>query len=169
MKPDMEMSPVTTDCQITSASRSAPHDLIPIPAFLKGFNARVESLAGFEARGIDRVLPEERKVPSRIDDLQVALLWFSANISVNNLAVGLFGPLVFELGFMDSAMCATFGGLIGCLSTSYMSIWGPRSGNRTMVRQATRSPIYHAHLVSCAIYFSTTPMFPRVRAGILSV
>lgn len=147
----MEMSPVTTDCRVTSTSSSNPHYLTPKPAFLKGLNARIESLAGFEARGIDRVLPEERKAPSRIDDLQVALLWFSANITVNNLAVGLFGPLVFGLGFLDSAMCATFGGLIGCLSTSYMSIWGPRSGNRTMVRSDTRSlKIQHA---SCSVYF----------------
>ncbi|KAK0612628.1 hypothetical protein B0T17DRAFT_593520 [Bombardia bombarda] len=44
-------------------------------------------------------------------------MWFSANISANNLAVGLFGPLVFGLG----------------CSTAYTRIWGPQSGNRTMV------------------------------------
>ena len=104
-----------------------------IPSYLRKFNARIESLAGFESRGITRVMPEERQPPSLASDVQVAILWFSANVSVNNLAVGLFGPLVFELGFLDSALCATFGGLVGSLSTSYMSIWGPLSGNRTMV------------------------------------
>lgn len=107
---------------------------IPVPSFLRQLNERIEGLAGFEARGITRVPPEERQPPSLASDIQVALLWFSANVSVNNLAVGLFGPLVFGLGFLDSAMCAVFGGLIGSLSTSYMSIWGPQSGNRTMVR-----------------------------------
>ncbi|KAJ7906610.1 hypothetical protein B0H13DRAFT_2020509 [Mycena leptocephala] len=88
---------------------------------LKKWNAAVGSLSGFEARGISRVPPDERLPPSLWDDVSVALLWFSANISVNNLAVGLFGPLVFGLGFLDSAI------------TAYMSIWGPQSGNRTMV------------------------------------
>ncbi|KAJ7447494.1 hypothetical protein FB451DRAFT_1290457, partial [Mycena latifolia] len=92
---------------------------------LKKWNAAIGSLSGFEARGISLALAG--------DDVSVALLWFSANISVNNLAVGLFGPLVFGLGFLDSAMCAVFGGLLGALSTAYMSIWGPQSGNRTMI------------------------------------
>ncbi|KAI8623951.1 permease for cytosine/purines, uracil, thiamine, allantoin-domain-containing protein [Xylariaceae sp. FL1651] len=100
---------------------------------LRELNRRIESLSGFEARGITRVLPEERNTPSLWDDVSVALLWFSANISVNNLAVGLFGPLVFHLGFVDSALLAVFGALLGALSTAYMSMWGPQSGHRTMV------------------------------------
>ncbi|KAI1848615.1 hypothetical protein JX266_005474 [Neoarthrinium moseri] len=112
------------------------HHLPPtpsVPGRLALWNARVESLSDFEARGITRVPPSERRPSSSWDDISVALLWFSANISVNNLAVGLFGPLIFSLGFFDSAMCAVFGGLLGSLSTAYMSTWGPVSGNRTMV------------------------------------
>lgn len=73
---------------------------------------------------------------------QMAILWFSANVTANNLAVGLLGPLVFELGFLDSAMMATFGSLIGSIPTAYMSIWGAQSGNRTMVGTFT-APTYH--------------------------
>lgn len=108
---------------------------IPVPSLLRRLNDRIEGLAGFEARGITRVQPDERQPASAMADLQVTLLWFSANVSVNNLAVGLFGPLVFNLGFLDSAMCAVFGALLGSCSTAYMSIWGPVSGNRTMVSQ----------------------------------
>ncbi|KAH8881989.1 hypothetical protein GQ53DRAFT_701556, partial [Thozetella sp. PMI_491] len=104
-----------------------------VPSLLRHLNKYVEGLAGFEARGITRVLPEERQAPSLASDIQVAVLWFSANISLNNMATGLFGPLVFNLGFLDSAMCCVFGGLLGSMSTAYMSIWGPASGNRTMV------------------------------------
>ncbi|ORY60268.1 permease for cytosine/purines, uracil, thiamine, allantoin-domain-containing protein [Pseudomassariella vexata] len=106
---------------------------IPIPSKLRQLNQVLESLAGFESRGISRVPPSARQPPSRTADLQVAVLWFSANISCNNLIVGLYGPLLFQLGFLDSALCAVFGALLGSLSTSYMSIWGPQSGNRTMV------------------------------------
>ncbi|RMJ10398.1 hypothetical protein CDV36_009975 [Fusarium kuroshium] len=100
---------------------------------LKKINNRIEGLAGLEARGIDRVLPSERQAPSHAADLQVAVLWFSANLSLNNLATGLFGPMVFGLGFLDSALLAVFGTILGSCSTAYMATWGPQSGNRTMV------------------------------------
>jgi hypothetical protein len=115
---------------------------IPTPNKLRQLNARIEGLSGFEARGITRVPPEERNEPSLWDNVSVALLWFSANISVNNLTVGMFGPILFGLGFRDSALCATFGALLGALSTAYMSIWGPQSGNRTMVSYASGAVCY---------------------------
>ncbi|KAL2286038.1 hypothetical protein FJTKL_07281 [Diaporthe vaccinii] len=86
-----------------------------------------------EARGIDRVPPDERQPPSTAGDVQIALLWFSANISCNNLIVGLYGSMLFQLGSLDSAMCAIFGAFLGSLSTAFMAIWGPKSGHRTMV------------------------------------
>jgi NCS1 nucleoside transporter family len=102
-------------------------------AALRRVNDRIESLSGFEARGITRVLPEERHAASALADLQVMVLWFGANISANNMTTGLFGPLVFGLGFRDSVLCAVFGCVLGCASTAYMAIWGPPSGHRTMV------------------------------------
>jgi len=130
---DIEKSVQTVDVSETPNSSASPVPLIHVPSRLKIWNARIESLANLEARGITRVLPEERQDASMWNYVQMALLWFSANISVNNLAVGLFGPLVYQLGFVDSAMCAVFGTLVGSVSTAYMSIWGAQSGNRTMV------------------------------------
>lgn len=98
---------------------------------IKSLNERLEALSAFEARGIARVPPEERQLPSTSSDVQIALLWFSANISCNNLIVGLYGPMLFQLGFLDSAMCAVFGAFLGSLSTAFMAIWGPRTGHRT--------------------------------------
>ena len=79
------------------------------------------------------MLPEERQAPSNLGYAQMAVVWFAANIVANNLVVGLLGPLLFELGFVDSAMMATFGSFVGAIPTAYMSIWGAQSGNRTMV------------------------------------
>ncbi|KAL8945867.1 MAG: hypothetical protein Q9222_007653 [Ikaeria aurantiellina] len=129
------------DVDVSSRSSSAdnhnhsslPIAPIPIPPNLSKWNQRIENLSGLEARGITRVLPEERHGASMLGYLQMAMLWYSANISANNLAVGLLGPLLFELGFLDSAMCAVFGIMIGSAATAYMSIWGPQSGNRTMI------------------------------------
>lgn len=114
---------------------------LPIPSTLKSWNNRIESFAGIEARGIDRVPPEDRQPASHAADLQVALLWFSANLSLNNLATGLFGPLVFHLGFVDSALLAVFGAILGASSTAYMATWGPQSGNRTMVGPRSAPPL----------------------------
>ena len=106
---------------------------VPLPSKLAQWNTWIESLAGLEARGIARVSPEERHRDSVRGYAQMAILWFSTNVTANNLVVGLLGPLVFNLGFVDSAMMATFGSLLGSAGTAYMSIWGAQSGNRTMV------------------------------------
>ncbi|KAL8668578.1 MAG: hypothetical protein Q9168_006797 [Polycauliona sp. 1 TL-2023] len=134
---DVEKSAGTLN--VSSRSNSSenvapePAAPIPIPPQLRTWNQRIENLAGLEARGIKRVLPEEREAPSGLADAQMTMLWVSANITANNLSVGLLGPLLFGLGFVDSAMCAFGGILVGSAATSYMSIWGAQSGNRTMI------------------------------------
>ncbi|KAM7211407.1 putative purine-cytosine transporter [Rhypophila decipiens] len=137
---DLEKGPVLTDekptassLSDTSANPSTPSTSLPIPPILRKINQKIESLSGFEARGITRVLPSERQPPSRLSDLQIFFLWFGANITANNLTTGLFGPLVFQLGFTDSVFCAIVGCLLGSCCTAYMATWGPKSGNRTMV------------------------------------
>ena len=105
----------------------------PVPRTIAQWNKKIENLAGLEARGIARVPQEERYQGSILGYVQMATIWFSANVTANNLAVGLLGPLLFNLGFIDSIMMATFGSLLGSAATAYMSIWGAQSGNRTMV------------------------------------
>jgi hypothetical protein len=96
-------------------------------------NDRLTSLKLFESRGIERVPLDERHVVTAADYLQMTLLWFSTNITANNMAIGMLGPLGFSLGFVDSALCATFGALLGAAGVGYMGTFGPASGNRTMV------------------------------------
>lgn len=118
------------------------HTLVPdhvvvssvlVPPRIARWNKKIENLAGLEARGIARVPPEERHQGSALGYAQMATIWFSANVTANNLVVGLLGPLIFDLGFIDSAMMATLGALLGSAAVAYMSIWGAQSGNRTMV------------------------------------
>jgi purine-cytosine permease-like protein len=96
-------------------------------------NARVVSISFLEERGIQRVPEDARYSPSTMGLVQMSLLWFSINLTANNVAVGLLGPLVYGLGFVDSALCAVYGGMLGCAGAAYMSTYGPQSGNRTMV------------------------------------
>jgi hypothetical protein len=87
----------------------------------------------FEARGIERVEPGERHDLKDLGYTQIAVLWFSINLAANNITLGMLGPAVFGLGFLDSSLCAVFGMLVGCLSVAYIATFGPKSGNRTMI------------------------------------
>lgn len=130
---DVEKTATTED----SSARTPPSDLSETHVgVFKRWNARIENLAGFEARGLARVPSDERQIPSGTH-LQMFMIWFSANTTIVVLAVGLTGPLVFQLGFLDSAMCAVFGTMLGAATTAYMSTWGAVSGNRTMVSLCT--------------------------------
>ncbi|KAL4808921.1 permease for cytosine/purines, uracil, thiamine, allantoin-domain-containing protein [Aspergillus unguis] len=86
-----------------------------------------------EARGIERVQEHER-IPklSWISYLQAFLLWMSVNLAANNITLGMLGPAVYALSFLDSALCAVFGALVGSVASSWMATWGPISGIRTM-------------------------------------
>ena len=121
-----EVSPYL-DSPPTNGSGHSP------PGFLIRWNNRIERLAGLEARGIARVMPDERHKATTFGYVQMAVLWFSVNITANNLILGLLGPLVFQLSFLDAALCSVFGAMLGSVPTAYMSIWGAQSGHRTMV------------------------------------
>jgi hypothetical protein len=101
---------------------------------MKRWVDRLESLAGIEARGIERV-PDNIKAEKTTtgDYVQMCLIWLSANLTANNMMIGMLGPLNFGLGFRDSMLLATFGSLLGGAGSSYIASFGPASGNRTLV------------------------------------
>ena len=101
--------------------------------FFRRLNNRLSSFKLFESRGIERIPLEERHYVKAADYMQMTLLWLSTNMTANNMALGMMGPLSYSLGFVDSALCATFGALLGAAGVAYMGTFGPASGNRTMV------------------------------------
>lgn len=109
----------------------------PAPVLFTGrvskWNDKVESLSGLEARGITRVLPEDKHGGGRRGHLQMFLLWFSINLVANNIITGFFGPLVFDLGWTDSICIVVFACALGSCGPAYTATFGPESGNRTMV------------------------------------
>ena len=137
---DLEKNAVEVKADATGSTSSNDVDAAPIavPSKLRQLNEKIESMAGLEARGIRRVEPEERHDITPLGYAQMAIMWFSANITANNLAVGTLGPITFHLGFVDSAMMIVFGCFVGACFTAYTSTWGPQSGNRTMVSPLTR-------------------------------
>ena len=109
----------------------------PTPILLRGrlakWNAKVEGLAGLEARGITRVLPEERHDLKTMGYVQMFGFWFGMNLVVENIVIGFLGPLVFKLGWKDSVCIVIFASALACCGPSYLGTFGAESGNRTMV------------------------------------
>ena len=103
--------------------------------FMYRWAHRLEQLAGAEARGIERVPEYERedRKTCLADYMQMGLIWFSANLTANNILLGLLGPLTFELGLTDCLILGTFGSMAGGAACGYISTFGPMSGNRTLV------------------------------------
>lgn len=91
------------------------------------------AMYNLEARGIQRVEADERHDLRTLGYSQIALLWVSFNLAANNITLGMLGPAIFHLDFLDSCLCAVFGMLIGCLAVAYVATFGPASGNRTMI------------------------------------
>ncbi|CAI7570138.1 unnamed protein product [Penicillium glandicola] len=119
---------------VESLSSGPSSPLHPSENAFQRFNARLGKLGFFESRGIERIPLDERKpTVTSADYMQMILMWLSINITANNMAVGMLGPSSYGLGFVDSALCATFGSLLGAAGVAYMGTFGPASGNRTMV------------------------------------
>jgi hypothetical protein len=120
----------------TSAGRRNPVGS-RLGSLLRAFEQQLVEY-NLEARGIERVAPEERmKRLSWMSYLQAFLLWFSINLAANNITLGMLGPAVYGLSFTDSALCAVFGVTVGSLVSAWMATWGPISGIRTMVCYAS--------------------------------
>ncbi|OJJ49725.1 hypothetical protein ASPZODRAFT_1010987 [Penicilliopsis zonata CBS 506.65] len=93
----------------------------------------VHRIGCIESSSIEPVPWEDRQRDDGNSALQMLLLWFSMSLAPNNIIAGSLGVLVFRLSGTDAALLAVFGNLLGVLAVGYMSIWGPRSGSRTLV------------------------------------
>ncbi|KAJ5154909.1 uncharacterized protein N7500_010348 [Penicillium coprophilum] len=119
-----------------SASHSSSSDTYlakPDPVPQTRCQRWIASLKNMESRGIEPISIENREpiTPSTI--LHMLLMWFSMTLATNNIIVGSMGTLVLGLSFRDAALCAVFGCLAGNFTVGFISIWGPKSGNRTLI------------------------------------
>ncbi|EED16596.1 nucleoside transporter, putative [Talaromyces stipitatus ATCC 10500] len=126
----------------TTASETIVNDEIPhnwhshVRRRLAGYMKRFEKQLleyNIEARGIQRVEEQERHALTWMTYLQVFLLWVSINLAANNITLGMLGPAVYGLSFLDSSLCSIFGAFVGSLAAAWSATWGPISGNRTLV------------------------------------
>ena len=126
------------------AAPSGLHQPSRLARFAKKFEQRLVEY-NLEARGIERVREDARmKKLSWVSYLQAFLLWVSINLAANNITLGMLGPVVYGLSFLDSALCGVFGAFVGALVASWMATWGPISGIRTMVCGSYNIPMHTA-------------------------
>lgn len=123
------LAPVTTRTNTTDLEAAPSHGAM---RYIKSFEKTLIRY-NMEARGIQRVMPEDRHSLSQLGFGQIGILWFSVNLAANNITLGMLGPAVFHLGFLEASLCAVFGMLVGILPVAYVATFGPSSGNRTMV------------------------------------
>jgi NCS1 nucleoside transporter family len=109
-----------------------PSHLIGLHQIWKSFERQLVEF-NLEARGIQRVEPEERHDLRALGYTHAAVMWFSVNLAANNITLGMLGPAVFGLGFLDSCLLGVGGALVGSLVVAYIATFGPKSGNRTMI------------------------------------
>jgi NCS1 nucleoside transporter family len=123
------LAPVATRTNTTDIEAAPSHGAM---RYIKSFEKTLIRY-NMEARGIQRVMPEDRHSLSQLGFGQIGILWFSVNLAANNITLGMLGPAVFNLGFLEASLCAVFGMLVGILPVAYVATFGPSSGNRTMV------------------------------------
>jgi NCS1 nucleoside transporter family len=123
------------DEQFTSDKTNETEDTAQNSQWKRMLQAFERQLVAYnlETRGIKRVEPSERHSLRSLGYSQIFVLWFSINLAANNITLGMLGPAVFSLSFLDSSLCACFGMFVGCLAVGYTAAFGPRSGNRTMI------------------------------------
>lgn len=82
-----------------------------------------------EARGIERVSPEEREHVHIFDNFT---LWLSANLVISTVALGSLAINVFKLGFWDGLAAIAIFNALGVLPVAFFSTLGPKLGLRQM-------------------------------------
>ena len=133
MGPDIEkdqrVQQVRTDSQDEPKRENPSINLVHKSRYEKW----AENISGLEVRGIEPIPLEERRRPTTWAALEMLVMWFSMGMAINNITAGSMGTLVMKLSYKDAVICAICGNLLGNVAVGYMSTWGPRSGNRTLV------------------------------------
>lgn len=117
----------------TSFDGGAQHDIPREPVLFRGklaeWNNKIEGLAGMEARGITRVLPEEKHEGGLRGDTQMFLLWFSINLVAQNIIPGLFAPSYLALAGQTPSALSFLPALLALLDLPTR----PRSDQRAAI------------------------------------
>ncbi|KAJ7816968.1 cytosine-purine permease [Mycena olivaceomarginata] len=100
--------------------------------------------SGVEARGVERVLEDQREKNNMWGNL---LMWWSANTVLTTLPIGVLGQEFFTLTLPHALATIFCFAALGATVTAFVSTLGPKTGLRTMI--LTR---FSSGYVGCIIY-----------------
>lgn len=84
-----------------------------------------------ETHGIERVLEDQRNPKEGI--IEAASMWFSANMVIAAMALGMLGGGALGLSFWEATLTIIFFNILGLVSVAFFSTFGPEFGLRQMV------------------------------------
>lgn len=90
--------------------------------YLNAFESWLDRKLGVETQGVDRIPEEEKRPPSVWN---IFLMWWSLNIHVGVLPLGLLGP-EFGLSLKQSIAASIIGIILGALMTATTGTLGPK-------------------------------------------
>ena len=122
-QPDLEKGPVSY--QEDSVSLDEAYEGTQTPSKLSFFD-KLGAALNAETKGIDRVLEHERDPKEGV--LEAATMWFSANMVIAALALGMLGGGVFGLSFWESTLTIIFFNILDLVSVAFFSCFGPAFG-----------------------------------------
>ncbi|KIK56239.1 hypothetical protein GYMLUDRAFT_247991 [Collybiopsis luxurians FD-317 M1] len=90
---------------------------------------RILDKYGVEARGIERVPPNQR---TQTSPLAPFWMWLAANMTITTFSIGTLSKSIFFLGFKEAALTITFFNLLCTIPVAYFSTWGAKLGLRQL-------------------------------------
>ncbi|KAI5459018.1 permease for cytosine/purines, uracil, thiamine, allantoin-domain-containing protein [Mariannaea sp. PMI_226] len=138
----LDLDDTDTDTEVKRA-----HDLRNKVTILRGLHkgeAWLDKVCGVETQGIDRI-PEEKKQPP--STWNIFLMWWSLNVHVGVLPLGLLGP-EFGLSLRQSIASAVIGIILGAMTTAYTGTLGPKLGMRQIATSRYSFGFWGAKLCS---------------------
>ncbi|ONH66558.1 Purine-cytosine permease FCY2 [Cyberlindnera fabianii] len=84
-----------------------------------------------EKKGIERVTEEERDPNETV--FSSASMWFSANMVIASMSLGMLGQSIFGISFWQSFFVIIFFNIIGLIPVAFFSMFGPEFGLRQMI------------------------------------
>ena len=126
----VEDGSVGAACQVARAGSGYPGAWIKRLSDRYGKSTLIKY--NIEYRGITRVSPHER-METKPSAVQTCLFWLSINLEAVMVVLGMLGPGLYQLSLLESSLLGICGAICGSLPVAYVTTFGPRSGNRTMI------------------------------------
>ncbi|KKK12559.1 hypothetical protein AOCH_004332 [Aspergillus ochraceoroseus] len=165
MEPEVEKKRGSPSLRSVTQEEVASHDDIPSTTCKSRYHRWARNVKGLETRGIEPVPLEERLKNTTSTSFHMMITWFSMGMAINTIVVGSLGTLGMKLSFLDAALCAVFGNILGAIAIGYMCLWGPKSGHRTLIVSRYFMG-YHPNKICCFLNVLTNLGYCMMNATI---